>query len=161
MSTTKQEAREKLRGVQVRLLDLTPMETAATEWAREHIPDRVGPNTTLEAGFKPWGVFTAANGATILVCIEGVGYHATYDEDTTCDLSFYTRKVEPDTTHVSMMPVASRTVTVQELAEVETGDTVDLTEHVRIFGQRLEDNLRSMHRLATDLAYAADRLTTE
>ena len=159
MSTTKQEAREKLRGVEVRLLDLVPMETAATEWAREHIPDRVGPNTVLEAGFKPWGVFQAANGETVLVCVEGVGYHATDDDETTCDLSFYARTGEPHHQTISMAPVASRTVTVQELAEVETDETVDLTELVRIFGDRLEDNLRSMHRLATDAEFADAHLT--
>jgi hypothetical protein len=148
MSTTKAEARAKLRGVEVRLVDFTSLEEKATVWGREHHPD-LGDNAVLTVGFAPWGLLKAADGATILVCNEGVGYLLTDDEATTARVSFYSRTPREGSTFISMAPVASMPLTLAEAEELTTGETVDLTEFVRTFGQRLEDNLRGLHHRAT------------
>jgi hypothetical protein len=148
--------RTSMRGVEVRLVDFTSLAEKATVWAREAIPDRVTETTVLRVGFAPWGVFTAADGQTVLVCVEGVGYLVTDDESTTASVSFYAHRKSGDgSKFVGMAPVASATVTLQELAALETGETVDLTDHVRSFGERLESNVREMHLLATNVDHAA------
>ena len=157
MSTRQQTKRDaRPRGVPVQLVDLASLEAKWTEEARQLMPDRVDEDRQLELGWKPWGLMTCADGSRILVCVEGVGYNIADDEPATLEL--YVRMTDEAKGQarkyggketVGMFPVATVQVALSDVAALATGETVDLADHIRVFGERLESNHRSLYRKAT------------
>ena len=147
--------RTDIRGVMLDLVDLTPVEDAATEWAHAHDDDRINDYDRLEVGHNPWAILTDADGGHWLVCNEGVAYKFRADECDQTDrphvhLDLYGRGTRSgDAESISIMPTAGATVTLNDALDYRTGEQIDLADLVRVFGSRLEDNVRSLHRLAT------------
>lgn len=109
-------------GVKLRLLNVDKV----TEDVKEE-------HGAFETGFGPYAV--AEHGGTLYVLnTEGVGWVVT-DEDP-LQLDLY-KKTEG---RISIFPSLRATLTPAEVRELVTDTEVDLADHVRRFGARLEDN---------------------
>ena len=128
MTTT----RTRPTGVKLTLLDLSSVTTAAAE----------SPHATYEAydvGFAPYAM-AEVDGHLYVVSHEGVGWEVTDDEPLLLDL--YGKK--PNT--ITIAPSLQASLSPDEVRELATGGEVDLADHVRRFGARLESNFWSWHR---------------
>lgn len=151
---------ERTRGVEVRLLDIEPIIQHATTFITTKRLDLVDQGVVgVRAGFAPWGTFTDADGNVIVVCNEGVGYSI---EDARIPL-YPEYAPNPDgSRNMAMMPILESRIDLEYVAEHSSSETVDLADHIRSFGQRLESNFRELHRIATnrDAARAASACAT-
>jgi len=120
--------------VTLTLLDLDALSTQALEaWRRER------PDTNyirMEPGFAPYAA-TEHDGTLYVICNEGVGWEVTDTNPLPLDL--YGRAEHS----FSMAPNMRATLSPDEVRSLMTGDTVDLADHVRRFGDRLEVNFET------------------
>lgn len=128
------------RGANVRLIDLTSVEQAATEWWQDH--ERFESGDRLELSWGPYALLDAADGSTWLVNNEGIGQRIS---DKPVRLEFFVRNDE--TSSFGAFPVAANDLTIEEAESRTTGETVDLADFVRRFGARLEGNFHSLFNL--------------
>jgi hypothetical protein len=119
----------------VTLLDLTKQMAAALAKYQEAHPDS---DVTKAESEKGWALATAPDGTDYLVCEEGVGYPL-HDTDNTFDVWFSSEH------SFQMLPAMTLTLTADEVKALATGEVVDLADHVRVFGGRLEDNFWLWH----------------
>lgn len=129
------------KGVTVTLLDLSKQEADALAFYQQGHPDDT--DMTEAHTEKGWALAVAPNGDEWLVCEEGVAFLVqpegnTFEVWMSGDHSF------------QMFPAVQFTLTRDEVHEHATGATVDLADHVRVFGGRLEDNFWSLHRTLTE-----------
>lgn len=113
-------------GVKLTLLDLAPVLESAAK----------SPHATADAYEISFGPYATAevDGKLYVICNEGVGWEVTDEEPLELDL--YVKK--PGT--ISIVPSLRATLSPAEVREHATGEKVDLADHVRRFGARLESN---------------------
>jgi len=141
---------ERKRGVAVHLVDMGPLEQEATDWVKAKRLDLIDKGLNrLKVGFSPWGIFEDADGVTILVCNEGVGYHVLEEEPPHIGL-YAEYNQDPEVKTISMFPLFGAPVTREYVWGNLTGERADLADHIRSFGARLEENFRDLYRLAMD-----------
>lgn len=133
------------RDITLRLMDLEEHRAAAEETIRDERGDET---LGVKFGFTPYAAYDA--GDTIyVVCHEGVGWEVTADED--LELGLYV-------SHPNMLAIAPSSImklSIDEVREVLTDEVVNLADHVRKLGRRLEDNFWVWHRVLRDAG--ADR----
>lgn len=120
------------RGVTVRVLNLSTYEAEALRTANDNLPEGDEPHTKAEVAQAPMALATAPDGTEYLLGVEGVGWPVT-DEDNEFDV-FLSKE-----TSFSMFPSMVLSLSREQLHDA-LGDEVDLADHVRTFGARLDDN---------------------
>jgi hypothetical protein len=126
MTMTRTEGRP--RGAVLTLLDLNPLLDQVR--ARQEIPADHG----AEFGWGPYAYGYATNGRMIVVSSEGTGYYV-YD-GSELPLSVYVSSPG----HMALMPKFEVYLTEAQVLALPTKGQVDLADHVRVFGARLEAN---------------------
>lgn len=121
---------ERQRGVILHLIDFSDLLAQVPTEGEE----------TADVGFGSYAMTELADGRLYVVCNEGVGWEVTDDEPLEVDLYVS----DPD--HIAIMPRYRTSLTPAEVRAAATGGEVDLADHVRRFGGRLEDNFRIWHR---------------
>ena len=124
---------ERPRGVTLRLLDTSAVLALAAAEADRRSPGEA--DVTVRLSDDPYAV-AEHDGKTYVICVEGVGWEV--KEDAPLVLPVYVAKAG----HIAILPsfdVEMPLVEVQALAAV--GEEVDLADHVRRFGHRLESNM--------------------
>ena len=120
------------------LLDLTEQTAAALEFSQAGGKDW----TEMDPHNAPLAI--AERGDRLYVIgSEGVGYEVT--EESPLEINFHGRKESS----FSMFPVVAATLSPAEVRDLPTGEQVDLADHIRTFGGRLEDNFRLWYRTLT------------
>jgi hypothetical protein len=128
-------------GVMLRLLDLTSIEAAATEkWLEKD--DHAG--SYLEAGFKPLAM-AGAGDELYVVCQEGVGWKVTPEKPLEVELFQRADEKDGQMRSFSIMAVMVASLTPEEVLACATEEEIDLSDLIRSFGQRLEDNFWLWH----------------
>lgn len=117
------------RGVTLTLLNLD----GVLEHVRRETPD-IPADNDVKIGWGPWAYGRDADGTLIAVCQEGVGYKL-YDGS---DLPLEIYVSRPG--HIAIMPRFTVYLTEDEVLALPTSGEVDLADHVRTFGDRLEQN---------------------
>jgi hypothetical protein len=121
-------------GILVTPLDLTAdMDEALTAYKAAN-PDTEMTEARTEDG---WALACTPDGTEYLVCSEGVGYPLAPANDFDVWLS--------SEHSFQVTPAMSLQLTAEEVHERATGEPVDLADHIRVFGQRLEDNFWLWH----------------
>jgi hypothetical protein len=133
MTTTSRHP-TRARGANVRLLDLSQYEHEALEFANAHRDDDQPPYTKATVEQAPLAVGFSPNGTAYLIGVEGVGWPLDDDGE---EFDVY---VSTDTSF-SIFPTVAFTLTREQINDA-LGDEVDLADHVRVFGARLEANFR-------------------
>lgn len=134
---------DRAKGVVLSLLVLDDLGDAALVKFNESRTDEE-PATSMRVGWAPYAVLVRGDRLWV-VSHEGVGGEVTDDKPLEIDL--YAQWGEHK---FSMMPSAVAVLDREEvLARTSPTETVDLSEHVRSFGRRLEENFWSWHALAT------------
>jgi hypothetical protein len=116
-------------GVTLTLLD--------TDRLNQQLSERL--EGTYEAGWTPYAM-AERHGRLYVVCHEGVGWEVT--DDRPLEVDVYAKRPG----HMSIMPSFVAKLSPAEVRELATDQTVDLADHVRQFGARLEGNFWSWHR---------------
>lgn len=131
---------ERARGITLTLLDLTHV----TAQARKEIaPAEPNPQEVdVSLGFEPYAM-AEHGGKLYVVCHEGVGWEVTDDDPFPLDL--YVSRPG----HLAIAPRFSALLRPEEVRAAATEQTVDLADHVRRFGSRLEANFWTWHRALT------------
>lgn len=125
------------RGVTLRLLDLQALsERALATWQAAR-PDSA--YTSMEPGFAPYAV-AEHDGVLYVICNEGVGWTVT--EDSPLEVDLYGKSEDS----FSMLPNLTATLSVDDVRTLITEEEVDLADHVRSFGSRLESNFAMWYR---------------
>jgi hypothetical protein len=118
-------------GITLRLLDIDSVAAKATE--------QLADGTTYKTSFGPYAV--AEHGDRLyVICQEGVGWEV--DDDRPLELGLYA----DNPGYISIMPSYQLKLTPAEVRELVTDTEVDLADHVRRFGARLETNFWVWHR---------------
>lgn len=126
--------RERTRGVTLRLLDLSGIEEAALERYNAHLEiDGKEPVDRMSVGSEPFAV-AEKDGTMYVVCNEGVGWEIT-DEDP-LEIDLYSHKGNS----FGIFPVMSASLKPEDVRNRTTDTEVDLADHIRTFGARLESN---------------------
>lgn len=123
---------ERTRGVKLRLLDLSIPKAQIAD-----LPDTHGKD--VQVGFEPYAV-AEADDQLYVICHEGVGWKV--DDDHPLRVELYVS--EPD--HIAIVPSYVAKLTPAEVRAFTTDEEVDLADHVRKFGARLEGNFWTWHR---------------
>lgn len=119
-------------GVKLRLLNTDRIAAQAGAHAAD--------GTTYDVGLAPWAA-VEHGGRLYAICHEGVGYEV--DEDRPLELPVY-KQVEG---HISIFPTFTANLSPDEVRELMTDTEVDLADHIRRFGSRLEDNFWALYRI--------------
>lgn len=127
---------ERSRGVKIQVLDLSSLEASALTFRR--IKEPTCTKASIHGGKQAVG--TTADGRVFLICTEGVGYEVTEDGGVEFEFHGNYTTDEPNVTKFDFMPFASIELSKAELLEYPVAEEVDLADHVRSFGARLEDN---------------------
>lgn len=141
MTATRQADRKnaRTRGVTVTPLDFTAHEAEALAYANEHQPDKGWTEAKVYA--QPWALATDPSGKAWLVSVEGTG------EELGSDNTFDVHCSTP--TSFAMFPTLQLSLTGIDVRACATGEPVDLADHIRVFGARLESNFRLWHSILT------------
>lgn len=123
------------RGVKLHLLDIHRLEANATE--------QLADGSIYSVGFGPWAAVEHGD-RLYAVCVEGVGYEVT--EAQPLELDLY--KETPG--HISIIPSFRALLSPADVRDLITPEEVDLADHVRTFGARLEGNFWGLHQLLND-----------
>lgn len=134
MTSTRHPVRE--RGTVVRLLDLSTYEAEALEFGNAHRDDAKDPWTQARVDQAPMALGVDLKGTAYLIGTEGVGWPLGDDNEFAVYLS--------TETSFQMVPTVAFTLTREQVLDA-LGDEVDLADHVRVFGGRLEDNFNVWH----------------
>lgn len=161
---------ERTRGVKLQVLDLSTLKAEALEFRQKTKPD------CYEAKIYGGSVALskAHTGHLYAICNEGVGYIVSEEEP--LELDFYgtyhkrigedwinqageltQAEIDPHKHSFDIMPFASVTLTVEELKSYPTLEEVDLADHIRSFGSRLESNFWGMYEALTYNEFSAAR----
>lgn len=133
------------RGATGRVLDFTKHEADALAYANEHRDPTTEPYTHARVDQPPYVLAVAADGSEWLIGEEGVGW-ALVEEDN--EFGVFLSRRTADGTSFSMFPQVQVSLTRDEVLASATDEYVDLADHIRVFGQRLDDNHRTwFHRL--------------
>ena len=131
--------RERTRGVTLRLLDLSDIEESALERYNQHLAiDGKEPVDRMSVGSEPFAV-AEKDGTMYVVCNEGVGWEIT-DEDP-LEIDLYSHKGNS----FGIFPVMSASLKPEEVRNRTTATEVDLADHIRTFGARLESNFNEWY----------------
>lgn len=147
------------RGVTVSVLDLSTLEAEALEYRRKTHPD------CYEVGVYGGKIAVAKSkeaGHLYAICTEGVGpemgvtdddplyveFHGSYYKrgpayvwtDISGEVHEYPGEILPNRHSFDVIPFASATLTPEELLSYPVIEEVDLADHIRSFGARLEQN---------------------
>lgn len=114
---------ERQRGVILHVIDFSRV---LAEVPRED-------DQTVDVGFGPYAMIEK-DGLLYVVCNEGVGWEVTDTEPLQVDLYV----TSPG--YLAIMPSFRARLTPEEVRAAATGGPVDLADHVRRFGARLESN---------------------
>lgn len=117
-------------GVTLHLLDFGPL--------LANVEKQTG--ASYEVAFGPYAA-VERDGVLYVVCNEGVGWRVT--EDQPLELDLYKRTPGK----ISIAPTLMATLTIDKVRALMTDTEVDLADHIRRFGQRLEDNFWRLHRI--------------
>ena len=136
---------DRRRGVTIDPIDLTGVLAEAERELRDE--GALETDEHVVAGFGPYGLLTGANGSTWLVCNEGVAWEV----HEAAPLDLYTEQRDADGTKISfgIAPRWSLRVEADALAAARTGESVDLADFIRVFGDRLDANHFNLYHLAT------------
>lgn len=118
------------RGVLLTLLDTDAI-------LAELPPSEDGRKPSL--GFTPYAYAEAPDGDVYVICSEGVGWLVPNDG---LELDIYLNLPG----FIAVFPEWRVTLSPTEVREYATGETVDLADHVRQFGARLESNFWGWYR---------------
>lgn len=130
-------------------LDTSLLKAKADAYVIEnHGPDyTAGLGRTFAAIETPEGVFA--------LCTEGVGPSGPISKDNPLVVDIYAEQEG----YIAMVPVASANLDADDVRKMMTGPQVNLAEHVRTFGARLDANyemwLRRLSPLANALSLSA------
>lgn len=120
------------------VLDLSDHLAQALAYAQENQPEEGWTKASFHGG--PYALATAKDGTEYLIDTEGVGFPLD-DQPVQFDVFLSTE------TSFSMFPSVVSSMTREEIHAAATGETVDLADHIRTFGARLDRN----HHLWYDL----------
>jgi hypothetical protein len=137
-------------GVTLRLLTLADVTGPAYEKWKAHaeVDGKTVTATRLKVGNTPYAA-VEHNGRLYVICVEGVGWEVTDTAPLEVDLYSETLNDKDQIASFGMFPVMEAHLTPAEVRERMTDETVDLSDLIRSFGQRLEDNFWAWHRLLT------------
>lgn len=132
-------------GVTVELIDLQQHEVYATDAARSE--GMIGEAQRLQFAYGPYALMRCTDGDVWLVCSEGVGWPV--DGEVKVDLYSHTEDDESRMVSFSAYPTVTIALSLHDLQNSVTGETADLADHVRVFGDRLDRNVWSLYDRAT------------
>lgn len=118
-------------GVTVETVDLSALVAEAAETRRQERPEV----TSLDTGLD-WARAVSPDGRLYLICDEGVGWEATEDTPVIVDLHEHTAK------GTDMLPCTALVMTPECIRALPATGTQDLSQFIRTFGRRLDDNFR-------------------
>ena len=131
--------RERARGVTLRLLDLSGIQEVALERYNQHLAiDGKEPADRMSVGSEPYAV-AEKDGKMYVVCEEGVGWEITDEQPLEIDL--YSHRGNS----FGIFPVMSASLKPEDVRGRTTDTEVDLADHIRTFGARLESNFASWY----------------
>jgi hypothetical protein len=138
------ERAERARGVTLRLLDLSGIEEVALERYNQHLAiDGKEPATAMRVGSDPYAVIEK-DGTMYVVCNEGVGWEITDEHPLEIDL--YPHRDKDGKQSFSIFPAMSASLKPEDVRDRTTETEVDLADHIRTFGARLESNFNEWYR---------------
>lgn len=123
------------RGVKLRTLDLSVVQAQANDLAD-------GEGKEAHIGFTPYAMAERA-GRLFVICNEGVGWEVTDDKPLRLDLYLQSPG------RIAIVPSYVAKLSPDEVRSMATGPEVDLADHVRTFGDRLESNFWTWHHRLT------------
>lgn len=161
---------DRARGVMIQVLDLSALAADALEFRQKTHPDCY--EARIYGGKFALG--KAKTGHLWAICTEGVGYIVSKEDPMEIQFhgSYHVRKestmedllgrnvpgeIDPSRHTMDFMPFGSVLLTVDELKAYPILEEVDLADHVRSFGNRLEDNFWGMHQALTHAEFSAAR----
>jgi len=136
---------DRRRGVTVEVLDLDSLLAEAERDLRDE--GALEPDEHVVLGFGPYALLSRADGRTWLVCNEGVAWEV--DETAPLDLYVEVRDADGRTTAFGVAPRWALNAPAATLQDARTGESVDLADFIRVFGDRLDANHFRLHALAT------------
>ena len=86
------------------------------------------------ATYEPFA-YAVANGKEYVICSEGVGWEVSSEKPLIVDVT-----VESKDEKGTFFYWETVTIPVEKVRELVTGETVDLADHIRTFGSRLDTN---------------------
>lgn len=126
--------RERARGVTLHLLDLSGLEEAALERYNQHLAiDGKEPADRMSIGSAPFAV-AEKDDVMYVVCEEGVGWEIT--DEAPLEIDLYSHRGNS----FGIFPVMSASLKPEDVRNRTTETEVDLADHIRTFGARLESN---------------------
>lgn len=134
---------ERARGVKLQVIDFSELEAQALEYRQKTRPDCY----EARAFASPWGLHESKNGHLYAICQEGVGY--VVSDEKPLEISFHgsyhirneeTGEIEPNKHSFDAMAFGSVDLTPEDLKNYPLKEEVDLADHIRTFGSRLESN---------------------
>jgi hypothetical protein len=154
----------------IQVLDLSELVAQALSFRQKTHPDCY--EAKIYGGKIALG--KAKTGHLYVVCSEGVGYVVSKEEPLEIEFhgSYYKRigqdwvnqagdfiqaEIDPHSHSFDYMPFAEVTLSVEDLKSYPILGEVDLADHVRSFGNRLEDNFWGMYEALTYNEFAASR----
>lgn len=161
---------ERARGVILQVPDLSELIGQALSYRQKTHPDCY--EAKIYGGKYALG--KAHTGHLWAICTEGVGYVVSKEEPMEFQFhgSYYMREesleddllgrnvpgpIKKGSHTFDVMPFGSVTLSVDDLKGYPILEEVDLADHVRSFGNRLEDNFWGMHEALTYNEFAASR----
>ena len=134
--------------VVVEVVDLTALKEKALAYANEHLDDN---NPTWDEVSVYGGKHAKAydpDGKLFVLNTEGVGGSKPVSEEHPVEIEFHaSRKGDNGGRVGSMLPVAAASLTDSDIEEFPVVEKVKLTEFIREFGSRLENNFDSWNRV--------------
>ena len=131
--------RERERGVTLRLLDLSGIEEVALERYNQHLAiDGKEPADSMSIGSAPYAV-AEKDGVMYVICNEGVGWEITDEDPLILDLYPHTGN------SFGIFPVMSASLKPEDVRNRTSEAEVDLADHIRTFGARLESNFHQWY----------------
>jgi hypothetical protein len=132
---------DRARGITLRVLDFDAFTAKITGEQSEYDALKIDYTYAL----------ATRGSATYGICTEGVGSEVPLDNDGNGLVVDWRGENKTETGYsFSMFPVARYSFDLDDLAEFETGTTVDLADFVRTFGGRLESNFWAWYRLLAE-----------
>lgn len=136
------ERQERPRGVMLTMLNVEPVAALAME--RALADDEIEKKPTSCSPYAPYGIAEGVDGKLYAVNTEGVGREVSDEKPLVLPLYLHGEG------WFAMAPNYEVTLTPEQVRELaDGGDEVDLADHVREFGDRLEVNFGIWHRTLT------------
>jgi hypothetical protein len=134
--------------VVVEVVDLTALTENVLDYANDLLDDDAPEWDKVSAYGGKHAKAYDADGKLFVINTEGVGGSKPVSEEHPVDIEFHaSRKGENGGRVGSMLPVASVRLTDSDIEEYPVVEKVKLTEFIREFGSRLENNFDSWNRV--------------